>query len=384
MSKSEASVYTGKSTFPINVAHFHSSNGVYGAERWTTTQIKYLNKSVVAPLVVTIGTKKGSKLFHDYVANQGYDVAHLAISGKLNFDAIISLRKLLVERDIDILHTHGFKSDIIGYLASRFLPLRLVSTPHGWSADEGSRIRVYEAISRVFLKRFCHVYPLSPALRDDLLLRGFSEDRLRLILNAVDTNVFDLCFANRECRQPDDPLHILFVGRLCRPKGVYDLLDAFAIARLNCGAELHLVGDGPEKEDLQAYSEKLGIDSRVRFVGSVSQVEPHFRWSDVLILPSYSEGIPRVVMEAFAAGVPVIGSAIPGIQHLVRDGSTGLLVTAGLVTSLAEKIERVAKFPMESYEMSVKARQLVLEKYSAIRQAIEFQEEYERLVMSVE
>ena len=382
MPDSEVSVSAGKVPLPIRVAHFHSSNGVYGAERWTATQIKFLDKSVVIPLVVTIGCKRDSRLFHDHVASLGYKVEHLAISGKMNANAIIGLRKLLVEHDINILHTHGFKSDIIGYLASRFLPLRLVSTPHGWSQKEGLRIRVYEAISRVFLKRFDHIYPLSPALYEDLLSRGFAESQLRLILNAVDSGVFDSCFANGKCRQPDDPLHILFVGRLCRPKGVYDLLEAFAITRLNCKTELCLVGDGPEKEYLHAYSEKLGIDSRVRFVGSVSQVEPYFRWSDVLILPSYSEGIPRVIMEAFAAGVPVIGAAIPGIQQLILDGSTGLLVTPGLVTSLAKQIERVAESPMESYEMSLKARQLVLEKYSAKRQAIEFQQEYTRLLMS--
>jgi glycosyltransferase involved in cell wall biosynthesis len=366
---------------PIRIAHLHSSNGIYGAERWTATQIGYLNPDRVKSVVITIGTKGGSTLFHKMLLSQGHDAEHIAIPGRLNPKAVVHLRRILIRRGIEILHTHGFKSDIIGYLATRGLGTWLVATPHGWSADEGLRIRLYESVSRIFLRRFDRIYPVSPRLLEDLRERGFRDARLRLVLNAVDTAAFDECFQLRQARRIGEPFHVLFVGRLCRPKGVFELVDAFARARFDCPAQLHFVGEGPEQFALEARCRKLGIQSKVRFVGEVSSVAPHLKWGSVLVLPSYSEGIPRAVMEAFSAGVPVIGTSIPGIKQLITDRITGALVSVGNVDSLVRALERLASYPEAAHEMAGNAREYILAKHSARRQAAEFEHEYRELLI---
>ena len=361
---------------PCRVAHFHSSLGVYGAERWTHALVKYLDKREVEPIVISMGTKPGADSFYQMLKTEGHPAFHIPVPGKLNPRAILQLRRLLVQQRIAILHTHGFKSDVLGYLATWNLPVKLVATIHGWTAAEGFRIRVYEAISRAFLKRFDRIYPLSPALFEQLQQNAFDPLKLRLMLNAVDLSAFEFKF---NCRHANEPFSLLFAGRLCHPKGIFDLIQALARARFSARAHLTIVGDGPDRMQLAKLSRALGVEDKVTFAGAVSSIASFLAESHALVLPSYSEGIPRVVMEAFAAGVPVIGTAIPGIKQLVEDESTGLLVPVADCDALARALERLCQSPDVGRRMAFKARQVVVESYCAQRMANDFQEQYRQL-----
>jgi glycosyltransferase involved in cell wall biosynthesis len=369
----------GGSGRPVRVAHLHSSLGVYGAERWTLTLLKYLDPGRCVASLVTIGSKPGADAFHRYAAAAGVDATHIDAPGKLSLAGIAALRRHLRDRGIDILHAHGFKSDVVGLLAAAGLPVTCVTTLHGWSADEGLRIRLYETIGRVALRRYARIYPLSPALARQMADLGFPSDRVRLILNAVDTRAFDAGYARRTQRAPGEAFRLVFVGRMCRPKGVADLIEATARARLEVPFDVTYLGDGPERGEFEALAERLGVAARSRFAGAVDDVSVHLDAAHGLVLPSYSEGIPRVVMEAMAAGVPVIGTDIPGIRQLVADGETGLLVPVADPDALARAIERLAAEPALAARMVRRARALIDERYSAARMARDFESEYEAL-----
>ena len=372
---------------PIRVAHFYSSLGIYGAERWVVTLLKYLDRRRVSSIVVTVGSKPGARLLHDLVIKEGHKAVHIDVPGKLNPRAVRQLRTFLQDEKIEILHTHGFKSDVIGYFATRGLPVKLVSTLHGWSVVEGARIGVYEAIGRFFLRRFDRLYPLSPALLEDLQTRGFDAGRMRLILNAVDIGAFDWCYQNRRYRSAGEPLRILFAGRLCKPKGVSFLIQAMAKATFSCDAKLQIVGDGPDRGELERLTNDLKLGDKVQFMGVAKNIGPFLAESDVLALPSFCEGvrcegIPRIIMESFSAGVPVIGSSIPGIRELIDDRNTGLLFPVGDADKLARALEVMAEEPDVAREMAMRARMRVESTFSAIRLARELEEEYEELAQS--
>ncbi len=360
----------------LRVAHLHSSLGVYGAERWTFALIKHLDQSEFESIVVTIGTKDGADAFHNAVIAAGFKACHIAVPGKLNPRAFLQLRRMLIDQKIDILHTHGFKADVLGYLASRNLPVKLASTIHGWTPNEGRMIRAYETISRVFLRRFDRLYPLSPALLRELQLQKFDSSKLALILNGVDLAPFE--FSSRVRRQ-DEPIELLFAGRICRPKGVFELIHAFAQAKFSVPSRLRIAGDGPDREALQVLTQTLGVAERVEFLGAVESIAPYLKLSDALVLPSHSEGIPRVVMEAFAAGVPVVGTAIAGIQQLVEDRITGMIVPVGDPAALSRALEHLIGSPDLARRMAINARELVTSKYSASRMASDYKKEYRQL-----
>jgi glycosyltransferase involved in cell wall biosynthesis len=360
----------------IRVIHMHSTLGIYGAERWTLALLKHIDREKFDLGVVSIGTKEGADSFYQQLIAEGFSAFHISLPGKLNPRAILKLRDIIRLEKTDIFHTHGFKADVLGYMATRGTTVRLVSTIHGWSEDESRLIRFYEAVSRAFLKHFDCVYPLSPALHQTLQQRGFDPHRLRLVLNSVDLSGLEFRINPRNSM---DPFSVLFVGRICRPKGVFDLVEAFSLAKLPASSHLHIVGDGEDVGELETFIGDLGIADKVTLAGATSSVPEYLADSHVLVLPSYAEGIPRAIMEAFAAGTPVVGTDIPGIRQLIEDEVTGLLAPVGDTGPLARAIERLCNNPELARLMAENARLVVEKSYSAKRMAQDFQSEYREL-----
>ncbi len=153
-------------------------------------------------------------------------------------------------------------------------------------------------------------------------------------------------FSNGAPPRPDGAeLRLLTVGRLEREKGHAILLDAVALlCERRVPVSLEIVGDGNRLETLRRKARALGIEGKVSFAGAVGQdrIRDHYRAADVFCLPSLGEGIPVVLMEALASGLPAVASNTMGIPELIEDGGTGLLVPPGRPRELATAIERLA------------------------------------------
>jgi len=159
------------------------------------------------------------------------------------------------------------------------------------------------------------------------------------------------------------PLRILTVGRLVPVKGIPLLVDA--VAALNAQgtpAELTIVGGGPLREELTAGIAARGLEDAVHLLGPVSQehLPELYRQADVFCLPSFNEGIPVVLMEAMATGLPVVTTAITGIPELVQHRRTGLLVTPGRADQLADALAELAADPALVRELGTQARAAVV------------------------
>ena len=160
--------------------------------------------------------------------------------------------------------------------------------------------------------------------------------------------VFDrgAAFTREPRREP--PARILYVGQVGRRKGVLDLLEAVARLRRE-GLAVELTVVGPEKlsgelEEARARAAALGLDSKARFTGALTgeALYAHYRDHDLLALPSYNEGIPAVLYEAGAFGLPVVTTPVGAIESLVRDGANGFLVKPGDVDALTDRLRRLA------------------------------------------
>jgi len=132
---------------------------------------------------------------------------------------------------------------------------------------------------------------------------------------------------------PVKTFNILFIGRLTPEKGVYDLLSI--IERLYDNEKqinVHIVGEGPLREELEDKVNVLNLRHVVKFLGALAHPDPLFKeyeWADVFLLPSYTEGIPRVIAEAMSKGVPVVASTVGGIPHIIDNNEDGILVEPG-------------------------------------------------------
>ncbi len=166
--------------------------------------------------------------------------------------------------------------------------------------------------------------------------------------------------------------HVLFVGRLTAVKGVPLLLEAFARVRAAYpDARLTLVGDGPERATLQAQAAALGLIETAHFAGYCDQEEVVALLSeaDMLVLPSFAEGLPVVLMEALASRIPVIATPVAGVSELVRDGETGLLVPPGDVNGLVAALDRLLSDPELCRRLGEAGRAAVKERHDVAREA---------------
>jgi teichuronic acid biosynthesis glycosyltransferase TuaC len=165
----------------------------------------------------------------------------------------------------------------------------------------------------------------------------------------------------------DDDFIILFVGRLTKPKGVYELLEAFAsLSSYNRSIKLLLVGSLMELGNFKKHIQRLGIKSKVKLIGSVGheEIPGYMNAADAFVLPSWMEGLPNVVMEACACECPVIASAVGGIPELIENNKTGFLVTPKSTAELADRLRFVIINPETVANVARNARQNMLKKFN--------------------
>ncbi len=157
------------------------------------------------------------------------------------------------------------------------------------------------------------------------------------------------------------------MGRLEREKGHAILLEAISLLQQrHVPVVLEVVGDGSRLDSLRRQADSLGISDRVTFAGPVGQdrIQDRYRAADAFCLPSLGEGIPMVLMEALASGLPAVASNTMGIPELIEDGVTGLLVPPGRPEELAEAIQRLAGDRSVGRSLGKAGRSKVMEEFS--------------------
>jgi glycosyltransferase involved in cell wall biosynthesis len=250
----------------------------------------------------------------------------------------LELVRLLRRERPDILHASSSKAGVLGRLAAATtgVPIRIF-TVHGWAftAHSGMAARLYRVADRL-------VRPLTTVTicvaeherATGLAARTCSEGRTVVIPNAIDSSAVPRTRRGRRIPQ------LVAVGRLKAPKDFVTLVRAVAeLPQEAC--QLLIVGEGPDRPRLEAEIDRLSLDGRVRLAGERDDVPDLLAEADVFVLSSASEGMPMSVLEAMAAGLPVVASRVGGIPELVADGETGLLIPPGRPDDLAEALRRV-------------------------------------------
>ena len=239
----------------------------------------------------------------------------------------------------DIVHLNSSKAGILGRVAAALARVPIcIFTAHGWAfkATSGTAAQLYLWADRIVRPLTTMVICVSQTeLRAGLAARTCTAARSVVIANGVDVDT-----ALRRSRSATGPVEIISVGRLAEPKDFSTLIAA--MARLAPGtAKLRVLGDGPLRQALESQIAELGVAGIVELAGEVPDVRPYLAESDVFVLSSRSEGMPLSVLEAMAAELPVVASAVGGLNEVVVDGETGLLTEAGNVGSLTDALERL-------------------------------------------
>ena len=369
----------------IRVLQLGSPTELYGAERWILALVRHFPNHIESVVGVIKDALGGEPSLCAHAACLGVRTHIFESHGRLSLAAIGQLRRFIRDHDIDILHTHGYKTDLIGLLATRRTHCRTVATPHGWSTNAGFKIQFYEALDRLVFRFLDAVVPLSSDLYDGLIRLPGVGPRLYLIHNGVDLSEIDRFTEPAPEMQnfkAQGSVVIGYIGQLIPRKGLDTLLHAFH--HLNVpGKHLFIVGDGPIRPDLERLSGHLGEKDNVHFLGFRQDRIALLKSFDVFVLPSKLEGIPRCLLEAMAAGVPVIATDIPGCRALVDGRDTGLLFQVDNSADLAAKLSSMLLHPNFRTSLANEARIIIRREYSATRMAHRYANLYREIMDGV-
>jgi glycosyltransferase involved in cell wall biosynthesis len=365
----------------LNVLSLISSEGHFGAENMLLTLAAALNKLGCRSIVAAFCD---SRFQHTEVADraraQGLTVEIVPCNGRCDWKAVTRTRKLMVQHNVDVLHTHGYKADLYAYAAAWPRRVPLVATCHNWPSRFWN-MRAYAALDRYFLRDFDRVVALSDALADTLRHSGVRPEKLETIANGVQVEPFQSAQPSlrRDGAFGEEAL-VGFVGRLVPGKGGDVLLHAAQRVLLSYPAtKFVLVGEGPARGEWEALAQRLGIHDRVVFTGVRHDMPGVYASFSMLALPSLDEAMPMCVLEAMAASKPVVATRVGSVPKLVIPAKTGELVEPGNATALAEAMLRILHNPQYAHELAKAGQLRVLQHFSAESMAKRYLELYRRI-----
>lgn len=280
--------------------------------------------------------------FVDQIEREGFAVEVLSPAGGLR-GSVRALSDLLRRVGASVLCGHGYKADLLGLAASRRVGVPLVAVSRGYTAAS-RRVKMYESADRLALRFMHRVVCVSEGQAEKIRRAGVALDRVVVIRNAIRADRFDAPDPSYEGLLrglfPEPPARVVgAAGRLSPEKGFGVLVEAAGeVVRADPDAGFVLFGEGPLRDDLERQVAAQGLQGRFILAGFRADLDRFLPHLDLAVLPSYTEGLPNVALEALAAGVPVVATAVGGTPEVVEDGVCGYLVPPGDPTALARRI----------------------------------------------
>lgn len=292
------------------------------------------------------------------VEDLGLKVLSLPLSGTVDlvYDpwVVLQLARFLRAKRFDILHAHGSKAGLVGRLAALIAGLPVVFfTAHNsiFYAEWPEFKKAAYALAEKGLARRTHrVIAVSEALRGELIEReGLKPEQVVAVHNGIDISEFHIAEPRESVRVrlglPIDRPVVGAVARLVPQKGLRYLIEAAALMQTGERPLFVVVGDGPLRAELEAFAAKSGAGGDFVFTGSRNDVPMFLKAFDLLAFPSITEALGVTILEAMAASLPVVATAVGGIPEVVVHGETGILVPPRNAAALAEGIKKILAAP---------------------------------------
>lgn len=256
----------------------------------------------------------------------------------------------------DVVHTHGYRADVVAAAAARRLGIPVVSTVHGFTGGD-LKNRFYQWLQRRVLRGFDAVIAVSRGLRDELAGSGVPRERLHYVQNAwyAPEPPLERHAARHALRLGDDGFRVGWIGRLSREKGPDVVVEAMRQLR-DLPLTISFVGIGPMQQTLEVRAAALHVGHRLQWHRLVPGAGRLLNAFDAVALTSRVEGTPIVLLEAMAAGVPIIASAVGGVPDVVSSREA-LLVPAEDPRALAAAIRNVQHDPAAARQRALAARE---------------------------
>jgi len=331
---------------PYNILHIIGGGEIGGAEQHVLTLLNGIDRTRFTPYLVCLTHGPFAPLARD----TNIPTRTIPMHFPLDLSPLPSIIRWARQKGINLVHTHGSRANLLGRLGARWLDVPSLTTIHSslahdylspWSAC------IALGLDRLTLPLTSGIITVSEYLAKEVALRGGRN--LEIIYNGQAPISFaDPSSSRHQFRLqwgiPADALIFGTIGRLHPTKGQTYLIKAATQLRLKFpNIHLLLIGDGPHRRDLEFELKQSTIPHT--FTGDLPQAYKALPAMDLFVLPSVSEGMGLVLLEAMQAGVPIVASAVGGIPEVVRAGIDGLLVPSGDVAGFCDACSRIIDNP---------------------------------------
>lgn len=345
-----------------NVLFLITSLNVGGAEMMLYKTVKYLDKMKFKPVVVSMVHPGHAG---EMIRNLGITVYSLGMKeGFPDPRAFYNLIKIIHQEKPLIIYSWMFHADLLGRIAGKLARIPVVISSVRNENIGGRRRERILSITDFMVDK---VVAVSKAAGEQQVTRGVTKRvKLEIIYNGIEMSSFNLlpCFQKEGFKKklavPHDHQVLISIGRLVAQKNHELLLRAFAgilSAMNNC--TLIVVGDGSLREQLKKLAIELGISDNIEFLGTRTDVTELLAVADIFVLTSLWEGLPNVVLEAMAAGKPVLATAVGGTPEIIVEGETGFLVEPDIDLVTKKLKEAISLSPEEKHAMGNAARKRI-------------------------
>ncbi|HAL61297.1 MAG TPA: hypothetical protein DCP08_02695 [Chloroflexi bacterium] len=374
----------------IKVLHLRSSATISGPERQILQLAEPLRRrGFEMGLLLLHRRRSAPSTSHPLIPearNKGIEADTVRVDARFSPQAISRIARHLKEGRFHLLHTHDYKSDLLGLLAARLAGAKAVASARGYT-DSTPALRLYKYIDLIVLRFFSLVIAVSEDLRRQLISARLQEERVITLHDGIDVTAFVSGTEERGERLrrrlvdfEGQPL-IAIVGRLSPEKGHrYFLESAKIIQTIHPEAKFLILGEGPLRAELEGLAARLGIKEAVSFLGYQRDVAGYMAASDLVVLSSLREGLPNALLEALALGKAVVATRVGGVPEVIIEGQTGLLVPPKEPQRLAEKVVWLLEKPEEAAKMGERGRVRVVSAFSVEGLARKLAETYRQVL----
>lgn len=352
----------------LRLLHLIASPKVGGAEKLLLAMLDRIDRGDCRIAVgVYLDARTPANALYAELEKRRVDLFPIVIRSACDLRQLPQLYHCVKQFRPDVIHTHGYKTNILGYLVSRLCGVPIVSTVHGWLHTPRRVTRCLNRLNLFLLRHFERVIAVSTQIERSLLESGFSAARLVQLHNIPPIELdpkLDRIDLMRQFGLSPQARTVGFVGRLEPVKGGQFFVAAAQEVLLHFPATQFVVaGEGSELETLRMMAERSGISARFKFLGFVERPEEVYSVLDLFVLPSLDEGIPLALLEAMTADIPVIASAVGGVPEVVEDGVNGILVPPADSQALAAAICRGLEDEAGARERIRAARQTISRRF---------------------
>lgn len=370
----------------LRVLHLIDSAGVYGAESVLLDLCCECRALGHDPIIGSIGRpQEQEKPLETAARLRQLPIQRVPMAPGPNPAGAWRLLDLARTTGADVIHSHGYKPDILLALMPRRLrSAPLVITVHGYThIGWRDRQALYARLDRLALSRADRVVLVHEAMASKLRLRQVPGASWRVIENGIkpaqpgsEGRVDPQIVSQIKGRRPV----IGGIGRLSPEKGFDVLLRAAAIVLASRpGGILILLGEGAQRRYLERLAEELGIAGQVVLPGYVPHARDYIELMDCFVLPSFTEGLPLTLLEALQSGVPVVATGVGGVPYCVEDKRTGLLMPPGRPDLMAGAVAQILDHPRFARSLADQAKSEALTRFSSRAMAAQYSELYEEV-----